>query len=121
MIQSCQPEKGKNMKTNYDLNKTVNTYLNKLSSYKNLSDYFYFLVSQQDEICKSSSGTLKVVFPGLYENGIIIELYGYDTLTFSRSQYVEGKTEEEVKNKVIKLFEIERSALIEEIEYEDEF
>lgn len=110
------------MKTNYDLNKAVNTYLNELSSYKNLSDYFYFLVSQQDEICKSSSGTLKVVFPGLYEyeQGVIIELYGYDTLTFSRSQCVEGKTEEEVKSKVIELFEIERVALIEDNANEDE-
>ena len=106
------------MENNYDLNKESSVYLNEESSYKELSEYFSFLVLQEKERCKSSSGSLKVVFRNYPDALITVELYGYDTLTLSSIECVEGKTEGEVKRKVVAFFEKERLARIQDnLEY----
>lgn len=103
------------MKT-FDLNKEVSHYLNEKSDYTDFNRYFVFLISNMDEISKSHSGVMKIIFPPVYSDcGILVELYGYDTLTMSSVEKIKG-TEKEVKKEMINLFEKERNELLEQKE-----
>lgn len=101
-----------------NLNKSVNEFLSCESSYKDFSRYFHFLLSFA-EISKSSSGALSVSYPAMYNEGLCITIFGYDTLTLSRQTYIECDSDKDAKEKMIELFEIERKAIIKQ-KLEDE-
>lgn len=102
------------MKRTFNINNQVSYYLNEKSPYSDFSNYFHFLISNMDEISKSHSGVIKVVFSPVYgADNVLVELYGYDTLTLSSTEKIEG-TEFEVKRKIIELFEKERFEILAE-------
>lgn len=96
----------------FDLKKSVNVYLNIYSSFSDFSQYFRFLILNQEERLKSSSGSLKVNFPATINEMISVELYGYDTLTISNHEFIERNNELELKKELIFIFENERKEII---------
>lgn len=102
------------MKHTFNINKKASFYLNQETNYHTFSQYLHFLIGHADEITKSHSGGLKVIFPPYStenRNEVEVAIYGYDSLTLSSTEILSGK-EKDVKKAMIDLFEKERKAIL---------